>query len=150
MTLTENSNPTFKPQHCEKARKNNRGKLQLCIIETKDSENIFPAGKTESCKGNFEKLLIEAVDDGFSSLGESCKQAIYFHLENTFKIKRQEIPSKIEDFAKAIEQIFGPGAKLIEIEIMKVLRQKVEHFKYFPKQEDIIFTEYIATLRCFS
>ena len=58
--------------------------------------------------GEFEKLLIEAIDESFSSLGESPKQAILFHLENTFKIKKQEIPNKIDSFDHAIKKLFGP------------------------------------------
>ena len=34
--------------------------------------------------GEFEKLLAEVIDETFSSLGESPKQAILFHLENIF------------------------------------------------------------------
>ena len=36
--------------------------------------------------GEFEKLLVEAIDESLSSLGDSPKQSILFHLENTFKI----------------------------------------------------------------
>jgi len=46
----------------------------------------------------FEKLLIEAVDEALASLGESAKQSIYFHLENKFKIAKNEIPYRLEDF----------------------------------------------------
>lgn len=58
-------------------------------------------------KRDFEKLLLEAVDEGLSSLGEPSKQAIYFHLEKGFNIKKQEIPYKITTFAKAVEKILG-------------------------------------------
>jgi hypothetical protein len=54
-------------------------------------------------KSEFEKLLIEAIAESFSSLGESPKQAILFHLENTFKIEEQEIPNKLESFDYAIK-----------------------------------------------
>jgi len=40
----------------------------------------------------FENLLTEAVDEGLASLGESAKQAIYFHLENKFKIAKKRHP----------------------------------------------------------
>jgi len=93
--------------------------------------------------------MIEAVDEVFSSIGHSCKQAIYFRLENTFKIKKQEIPLKIEDFANAIEQIFGIGAKFIEMKIIEVLHEKTQDFVYFPEKEDLVFTEYVAGLRSF-
>ena len=58
-------------------------------------------------KNSFETAILDAVDEGFASFGRFGKQVIYIHLENTFKIKKQEIPYKIEEFADAIEQIFG-------------------------------------------
>jgi len=56
--------------------------------------------------GEFEKLLVEAIDESLSSLGESPKQAILFHLENTFNIKKQEIPDQIASFDVALQKIF--------------------------------------------
>jgi len=94
---------------------------------------------------DFRKLLLEAVDEVFSSsLGDSAKRAIYFHLQKTFKIRKQEIPNKIDEFANAIEKIFGDGAKLLEIRIMKHLYEKVgNEFGYFPEEDALLFTEYV-------
>jgi hypothetical protein len=103
----------------------------------------------KSCEGIFEAIIIEAVDESFSSFGHSFKQTIYFQLENTYKIKKQEVPLKIEDFANAVEQIFGIGAKFIEMKIIEVLHEKIHDFMYFPKKEDLVFTEYVASLRRF-
>lgn len=97
---------------------------------------------------SFKKLLLEAVDEGLSSLGDLPKQAIYFYLEKTFKIKKQDIPSKIEEFTDAIEKIFGPGAKILEIRIMKHLYKKVgPSFEYFPEKDELLFTKYVAAVR---
>ena len=96
----------------------------------------------------FEKLLLEAVDDGLSSLCGSSKQVIYSLLEKTFNIKRQEIPSKIEEFADAIEKIFGFGAKPIETLIMERLNEKVGLvIKYRQELRELVFTEYIMAAR---
>lgn len=75
-------------------------------------------------KANFERLLLEAVDEALASIGESPKQAIYFHLENHFDIQKQEIPGKIEAFAFGIEKIFGLGANFLESLILKRLYEK--------------------------
>jgi len=96
---------------------------------------------------SFEKLLLEAVDEGLSSLGDSSKRVIYFHLENTFKINRQDIPYKIEEFAEAIEKIFGLGAKFIEISIMKCLYEKIGSVFEYPEHKDLVFTEYVASVK---
>ena len=77
-------------------------------------------------KIEFEKLLLEAVDEGLSSLGESSKQAIYFHLDKSFKIKKHQIPKKVDSFEEALERIFGSGADFIETMIVQRLTEKVE------------------------
>ena len=124
----------------------------MMIEESLSEMSEIRFGKKESAsrKGNFEKLLIEAVDNVFSSLGDSCKQAIYFHLKDRYNISKHEIPYRIEDFADALEKIFGVGAKLIEIEIMRALFTKVQDFSYSPKQEDLSFTNYVETWCGFS
>lgn len=91
----------------------------------------------------FERLLLVAVDEGLSSLGESSKQAIYSHLDKQFNIKKQEIPNRIEAFTGAIENIFGPGANLLEIVIMKHLHQKVRKDVSGNLSENLSFIEYV-------
>ncbi len=97
---------------------------------------------------SFEELLLEAIDEELSLLGESSKVAIYFHLEKTFKIERREIPYRIEEFTDAIERMFGTGAKLVEIRIMKSLFKKVGcTFKSYQSSANLDFTEYIAAIK---
>ena len=96
-----------------------------------------------------ETTVMKAVDDSLSSFGDSFKQVIYFQLENTFHIKKQEIPQKIEGFAAAIEEIFGIGATLIEMKILKALHDQVPEFVHFPRGDELVFTEYVKSLRFF-
>ncbi|MGD8505748.1 MAG: hypothetical protein PVF15_03695 [Candidatus Bathyarchaeota archaeon] len=93
---------------------------------------------------DFRELLLEAVDEALSSLGDSSKRAIYFHLERDFTIRKRDIPSKIGEFTDAIENIFGNGAKILEIQIMKNLYEKVgQNFEFVPEKDDLLFTEYV-------
>jgi len=97
---------------------------------------------------NFEEALLEAIDEGLSLLGESAKRAVYFHLEKDFEMNRLEISYRIEEFTDAIENIFGTGAKILEIQIMKCLFKKVGYtFKLYPRQKNLTFTEYIAAIK---
>jgi len=73
----------------------------------------------------FEKLFIEAVDEGLETLGESGKQMIFFHLDKTYSVKRDEIPKKAEAFARGLEKIFGAGASVLEKLIIKSLCSKL-------------------------
>jgi hypothetical protein len=75
---------------------------------------------------NFDQIIVEAIDEALSSLGENVKTAIYFHLENLFKIRKEEIPSRLSDFSNALEQIFGLGAQHLEIMFMKKLHDKIK------------------------
>lgn len=96
---------------------------------------------------DFDELLIEAIDEALSSLGESVKQAIYFHLQNQFHLFKDEIPRRIKDFAKGIETMFGPGSKFIEILVMKKLYNKIGGFIQWDEGKEFTFTEYIEAAR---
>jgi hypothetical protein len=74
---------------------------------------------------NFTEILLAAVEESLSSLGDSPKQAILFHLEASFNIKKEHIPENITEFAKALEKIFGPGALYLEKLIVKRLYEKL-------------------------
>ncbi len=75
---------------------------------------------------NLNKALIDAVDSGLLVLGENSRMAIYFHLDKTFKIKREEIALKFGEFKKALENIFGQGAEIIKAVITKELQTKLD------------------------
>ena len=84
---------------------------------------------------SFEKLLLEAVDEALASLGDSAKQAIYFHLEDKFEITKDEIPQHVEDFATGLVKIFGVGAQFLEILIMKELYERIK--ERIPKKTNL-------------
>lgn len=99
-------------------------------------------------KRDFTKLLLEAVDETLSSLGDSSKRAIYFYLERNFSIKKQDIPDRIEEFTEAIEKLFGNGAKILEIQIMKHLYENLgRDFEYLSENNDLLFTDYANVVR---
>lgn len=98
-------------------------------------------------KERFDKILIEAVDEGLSSLGESSKRAIYFHLKESFDVEIEEIPCKVEVFTNAIEKIFGVGADYLEILIMKRLRKKIEGVLQSDAFKNFTFAEYVAAAK---
>jgi len=91
---------------------------------------------------NFEKNLLEAVDHGLLSLGENPRKAIYFHLKRNFRLQRENIPKETNEFSKALNTIFGPGAKIIEKFILKELYRRLE--LNFEDKEDFTFADYIT------
>lgn len=93
--------------------------------------------------------ILEVIDESLASFGESVKQVVYFQLQTNHQVKRQEIPSKIEEFALTVEEIFGIGARLIEMKIMEMLHARTEGFLYTPKNNDLMFRDYVQTVRRF-
>ncbi len=73
----------------------------------------------------FDDLLLNAVDSALCSLGDSCQQAIYFHLEKTFSIEKREIPEKIEEFDRSMKAILQQGALFLEEAILRTLFQEL-------------------------
>ncbi len=103
--------------------------------------------QTEEPEAIFETVVVQAIDDILSALGNDGKQAIYRHLKNNYGLTESEIPYKIEDFARAIEQTFGSVAKLIEIKIIQRLHEKYKDFSYVPKKEELNFVEFVHSLQ---
>jgi hypothetical protein len=103
---------------------------------------------------DFHELFLQAVDSALSSLGDSARQSIFFHLETRFKIPRDEIPDRLEDFEKGLEKIFGPGTKFLEVLIMKKLYERMEPKGKIMKlddDKDFKFIDYVrATERTYS
>jgi hypothetical protein len=105
---------------------------------------------------NFDQVLLEAIDEGLSGLGEAGKASIYIYLERGCNIRKQEIPNKLSDFSNALERILGSAARQLEKLFMKHLGDKLkltsQGSKYqWPLSEGIVpeitFSEYVRRLR---
>jgi PAS domain S-box-containing protein len=95
----------------------------------------------------FNELFLASIDEALSSLGESAKTAIYFHLEQKFHIKKQEIPYCLNSFAEALDALFGLGCKPLELMFMQKLHSKVKG-KFGPiNPEDFTFTKYVNMVK---
>jgi len=88
-------------------------------------EESFIVEVAVDTENSFRKVLLEAIEEAFFSLGELVEAKIFCTLEKSFGISRSEIPCRIEDFSDALEKIFGQGAKVLEISVIKHLHRKV-------------------------
>ena len=95
----------------------------------------------------FDKLLLDATDLALTSLGESAKQSIYFHIEKKFGLSGNGIPENLEEFQAGLEKIFGIGARFIEILIMKNLYAKIGAQLEMDKDCKLEFVEYVAAAK---
>lgn len=82
-----------------------------------------------------EQRVLECVDRGLASLGESSRQAIYWHFERSFGLTREEILRDPQEFKRVLEEMFGIGARVLERLIVMEIRSefklpsKVESFE---------------------
>jgi recombinational DNA repair ATPase RecF len=111
--------------------------------------NITHETKRKSIKKQIDTTIMEAIDESLALLGDSVRKVVYFQLQKNYNVQKQEIPTRIEEFAAAIEGIFGVGARLIEMKIIESLYAKAEGFLYFTKDEDLLFKDYVQNLRHF-
>jgi hypothetical protein len=105
---------------------------------------------------NFDQILLDSIDEALSSLSENVKRTVYFQLEDFFKIRKQEIPSRLSDFSNALEQLFGLGATHLEILFMKNLHDKIKVTCKWPAYKwplskwivtEMTFQEYVRLMR---
>jgi hypothetical protein len=105
--------------------------------------------KKEKQKTNPENLITQAIDEVFSSFGNKVQQSLYELLEKGYGIKKEEIPTKTQEFQKSLEDIFGVASQLVEMKIIESLFAKVPNFAFMPKEQEFSFTEYIMSARNF-
>ncbi len=110
-----------------------------------DTDSRYPSVDEKS--KDFDKLLLGSIDEALLSLGESIQQSIYFHLEKTFHLKRDDIPSKLERFQEGLEKIFGLGARFIEILVMKSLYAKIDRPFTMDNNGEMEFIKYVDAAR---
>lgn len=65
-------------------------------------------------------------------LGENGKRIVLYHVENQYALAVDEIIRKPRKFADALDNIFGVGARVIE---MKILRNIYEDFGLSYKED---------------
>jgi hypothetical protein len=104
----------------------------------------------------FNKYLIEAIDETLTSLGEPVKNALYNNLECNFGIPKKDIPGKISNFSSILHKIFGLGATRLELKFMKNLNDKIQANINWPECQgplakwvimDISFEGYVFKIR---
>lgn len=100
-----------------------------------------------SADRRFNRLLLEAIDEALSSLGESVKKAIYYRLEEDFHISKPEIPQKIQAFNRAMEEMFKEGASHLQISMMKQIHQKTGEKLTWTEDKKLTFPKYVTAVK---
>ena len=92
--------------------------------EQSTKEELTMASKSVIAQ-QFRELLIEAIDEALCSLGEPVKNTIYQHLNEDFKITKNNIPERMEEFSELLHKVFGLGASRLEVRFIKNLNAKL-------------------------
>jgi len=79
---------------------------------------------TVNTRESFYKMVEQAIDEVFSSLGEPTRKGVYIELKDSFGIAKREIPYRINDFSDALDKIFGPTAAELKLLCMKNIQAK--------------------------
>ena len=72
-------------------------------------------------------IIIETLSQAFTKLGLPKKALYSFMCE--YKLGKQELDVGDDGFAFALQDAFGVGAFLIEIEVMRSIKQRFPSFK---------------------
>jgi hypothetical protein len=73
------------------------------------------------------EAYLNALDESLSEvLGKTAAKIMYSYLEEVCKIKKEEIPSKIDEFESQLHKILGSAAEIIEDKIDQKLRSTSE------------------------
>jgi len=98
-------------------------------------------------KVDFDKSFRDTVDEVLKQIfGQSAALIIYNHLEKNSSLSPEEIPQKLEDFAKGLESFLSSGALVIEGIILKQLYSSYG-FEFKGMEEDCGFVDYITKLK---
>jgi hypothetical protein len=103
-------------------------------------------GTFVSYGSSLETLLLESIDESLTDLlGRRAREAVYDYLERNRQLARDEIPRRLEDFGKLLNETFGKGHKTIAKVIAKKLYSKLGWT--FVEVPDYELTDYLDAVK---
>jgi len=90
-------------------------------------------------------VLLKAIDEGFLALGKELRHAVYQHLQTRKGLRREELPDRLDEFSKALEEVFGWTSHVLE---MVILKRLYAHLGLeFKEEEGLSFKDYVDNAR---
>ncbi len=74
---------------------------------------------------SFDLLLLKAIDESLSVMGEEPKKALYQYLLSMHSLKTEDIPARIGQFTLSMRRALGAASRVIEKLILKRLYEKI-------------------------
>jgi hypothetical protein len=94
--------------------------------------------------GEIAAQLLEALDETLETLGWKTKFQVYDYFEKRIGLKRDDIPSRLEDFSKGLSNIFASASNVIELSIARGLYERLG--RRFEPIEGFNFIDYVVNL----
>jgi hypothetical protein len=74
----------------------------------------------------FNRLLLDVIEETMSCLGELPTKTILFYLDKKYNLPMQDVPSHLEEYSCALERMLGVGARILELRMLRQLCSKVQ------------------------
>jgi hypothetical protein len=98
-------------------------------------------------ESEFDKAIRKTINDALSQIfGHGASLIIYNHLEKNDSLTPKEIPKKLDDFSRSLEDFLDSGALVVERIIMKHLYSSYG-FEFKETEKDYSFVDYIIQLK---
>jgi hypothetical protein len=68
-----------------------------------------------------DEIILQAIDQSLSALGDGPKQALWSFIEKDSNISRQKVPQNVEEFEQTLQKVFGLGYKFLDSLFKKYL-----------------------------
>jgi len=93
-----------------------------------------------------DRFVLEAVDEVLKSVfGSKSVKVIYDSLDRRMGLKRQDIPSRIEDFCAGIEMLLGSNNSVLDRLMLRGLCSKLQ--LDYDQSSKTSFLDYVQLLR---
>jgi len=69
--------------------------------------------------------LLQAIDETLEMVGRSTRSEVFDWIEKRFMMRRDEIPTRLDDFSRCLHEIFGSSSKLIESNIVRSIYRRL-------------------------
>ncbi len=74
---------------------------------------------------DFEEVLLEAIEEALELFGSSVKEVVLFYCQTRHGVAREELPRRLAELVKCLEEIFSYAAVIIEHQVASNLYSKL-------------------------
>ncbi len=89
----------------------------------------------------FGQVLLGAIDESLSVLGEEPRHAVYQYLATVNSLQREDIPERLEEFSQGMKKALGGASSVLQKVVLKKLFQKIG--SAFKESQDFGFVDYV-------